>query len=784
MPIFSITEKDACCICFVDSTFLGGSVKSLFVSLIIASFFYADSFSAVNMPFPQHKDYPGCIKPNNISATAMDNAVAALYDDYKSSFLKNSIATTGGYYYQAKGNGGGGSSAVTVSEQHGYGMLITVFMAGHDPDAQTIFDGMFKFYKDHLSTINNYCMGWSVGPGEVDAANSNSATDGDMDIAHSLLLAHSQWGSDGAINYLNEAKSIIQNGLKVSDISQQTYRVMLGDWVNLQSNTEKYYTRCSDWMPDHFRAFASALPLDSALWIRVADTCYSLIEKFNANESSSTGLMPDFVKGATPIPDPNACTTGEKDGAKYGWNGCRYPWRIAVDYAMYGDSRAKTAMNKLTSWLKSQYANPSLIPEGPYNISTGVPVYDLPSAAFIGPFIAGVIASDATNQSYLNAGWNACTAYSSDETMKDAYNCALKLMSMILISGNWWKPGDSPSDTGNTGFDTTGIMFDSYSNMYGGPTIQSDLGEAFKLANPADPKADSAGLWYSFFDNLPLVAGKLQSFVKNEAGTIVDSSNMGEAMSDGVMHVVMQQNTGAKKNKYPYAGIGCSFLRSEEYVDLSNLTAVLLRIKGSGNCRFSIGTKDIATLAEPDSNWGSYGVDLNLASDWQTLIIEAGMMAPVLYSPASDMGWTWDHGKADAKEIGFEVNDSAGNVDLYIDEIKLCGMTYDDLGLAIGNVKKSDESFYTKTTNGSLSLRSTQTGSSLSYTLTNASSVSIAIYNLKGTQVAQIVNQHQAAGHYSLPVSASTLGISSGNYIVRFSNEETTAFCRLNLLRQ
>ena len=38
---------------------------------------------------------------------------------------------------------------------------------------------------------------------------TSSATDGDMDIAYSLLLADKQWGSDGEIDYLKQGKKVI-----------------------------------------------------------------------------------------------------------------------------------------------------------------------------------------------------------------------------------------------------------------------------------------------------------------------------------------------------------------------------------------------------------------------------------------------------------------------------------------------------------------------------------------------------------------------------------------------
>ena len=97
---------------------------------------------------------------------------------------------------------------MTVSEAHGYGMLITAHMAGHDPKAKAYFDGLYRYFRAHPSKINPELMAWKqgdTGQAVVNVGGVDSATDGDMDIAYALLLADRQWGSDGEINYLAEA---------------------------------------------------------------------------------------------------------------------------------------------------------------------------------------------------------------------------------------------------------------------------------------------------------------------------------------------------------------------------------------------------------------------------------------------------------------------------------------------------------------------------------------------------------------------------------------------------
>src|SRR6266404_3251420 len=99
---------------------------------------------AQRFPFPQHFSYvPGVIKPNNVSQSSMDNTVSNFWFTWKSRYLKT--ASTGGYYvyynYERPTN-----QAATVSEAHGYGMVLSAYMAGADPQARTYVDGLYRYY--------------------------------------------------------------------------------------------------------------------------------------------------------------------------------------------------------------------------------------------------------------------------------------------------------------------------------------------------------------------------------------------------------------------------------------------------------------------------------------------------------------------------------------------------------------------------------------------------------------------------------------------------------------
>ena len=128
---------------------------------------------------------------------------------------------------------------LTVAEGHGYGMMLMALMAGHEPDAQVIFDGMFAYFREHPTAFHQYLMGsyedltCATPPGDFD-----SAADGDLDIAYALLLADRQWGSCGAVNYLLEAQRVLVD-IADGDLDVTKTYVLLGDWV-IPSESAKY----------------------------------------------------------------------------------------------------------------------------------------------------------------------------------------------------------------------------------------------------------------------------------------------------------------------------------------------------------------------------------------------------------------------------------------------------------------------------------------------------------------------------------------------------------------
>lgn len=401
-----------------------------FYSLLVTSTLCVASLlvQAQNKPFPQAITYPNCIKPNNATQAAMNASVATYYDYWKSKYLKNNLTSLpGGYYVRGEISGDAeGFVPLGTSEGHGYGMVITALMAGYDPNAKTIYDGLYKTARAFHSSINTNLMGWVVADATGAQGHFDSATDGDVDIAYSLILAHYQWGSNGAINYLNEAKKMITNGLKAANVTS-TNRLNLGDW----DSKSALNTRPSDWMLSHMRAFYQET--GDATWLNLINNLYAVYNQFSATYSPATGLISDFVVKNPPEPAPKDFIDEGPQTNEYNYNACRVPLRVVMDYALYGNTNAQAISNKIASWIIAKTGgNPANVKDG-YQLNGTVSGSD-PEAVFVAPFIAAAVVN-SNNQAFVNSGWNFL------KTAKSGYySDTYSLLCQLFISGNWWKP--------------------------------------------------------------------------------------------------------------------------------------------------------------------------------------------------------------------------------------------------------------------------------------------------------------------------------------------------------
>lgn len=405
-------------------------------------------WAAPSLPFPQHVEYQdGSIKPSNFTQEEMDNDVRHFYDIWKRRYLKRAKKDSSGHslYRIAMGR----DSNVTVSEGQGYGMVIMALMAGYDPKAQHYFDSLWYFSRKYPSEINPHLMSWKIENSHP-VEGADSAFDGDADIAYALLMADRQWGSEGRINYRQEARRVIR-AIQRSTIGRRSRLPMLGDWVESDGERYNQYTsRSSDFMLSHFRSFANAT--GEGIWYRVVQRSQQAMFAIQKHYSSHTGLLPDFLVGCTSPqkcrPAPKNFLEGPHDGDYY-YNAGRDPWRIGVDYLLFGSPASRRIVTKMMDWLDEKTDGRAGRIKAGYTL-VGKSIGNYRSSFFQAPF--GVAAmSRPRYQELLDSIYNAVR-----KRHEGYYEESVTLLSLLIMSGNYWQPQYEENPACNDGIDNDG----------------------------------------------------------------------------------------------------------------------------------------------------------------------------------------------------------------------------------------------------------------------------------------------------------------------------------------
>lgn len=388
--------------------------------------------------------YPFGLMPTNFTTSELDTKVKNCYEIWKANMLRaaptfssypqsvyGGAPVSGGYFIQLSESGSRGY----VSEGMGYGALILVVMAGYDPNARTYFDGLFKVARAHPAygwidagePEGKYLMDWSVFRDMTSEGGGWPAHDGDLDLAMGLLMAHRQWGSNGEINYLEEAKNTI-NALKNVIWSP------LGDPRYGQANGS---TRTSDFMINHFRAFARAT--GDTFWSNTAiPRCETLITHIIDNYSPVPKLTPDFISnlndGLGNPAEPFTIDTFHPYSGEYGPNAIRNPWRWGTDFLMTGNAYWGGRAADIVTWVKNDSGGDGFQTSENFLLDgTPVGARYFPGASAGGLMIGAMCGSD---QAYLNHMVEG--TFNNFRTWY--YDADIQLLGLLVASGNWWQP--------------------------------------------------------------------------------------------------------------------------------------------------------------------------------------------------------------------------------------------------------------------------------------------------------------------------------------------------------
>ena len=391
--------------------------------------FAAVDVQAGERPFPFHATYAsGVIKPGHVTQASMDRAVKRHYAAWKTRYLRN----LGGEYWVKYI-----ATNTTVSEAHGYGMVLTAYM-----DDRAIFDSMWRYFKAHPSRLTPHLMAWkqTLKNGKmVNIEGADSATDGDLDVAYALLLADKQWGSAGTVDYKAEALLVLHDVLK-GEFNSATVTLKVGDWA---TGADANLTRPSDFMSGHMLVFARADAAKQDTWLAIHAKIMEIVNFQFAHGSAKTGLMPDFMvkQGADFVPAIGTVLEGRHDG-DYSYNACRTPWRLAMSYIVEGNEQILAVLRRQNGWInKTALGDPSRIKAGYFvgNGTNGQAFVNYSDLPFTAPFAVTAMLGGARQQGWLNAMWDSITGSDFGLTT-EYYGDSIRLQVLLTVSGNWWSP--------------------------------------------------------------------------------------------------------------------------------------------------------------------------------------------------------------------------------------------------------------------------------------------------------------------------------------------------------
>lgn len=395
-------------------------------------------------PFGSNPAYgKNCIIPSRWNRETLNRITSNFYEQWKEVHLKK-VKNQKDQYYVFDNEGKDpqiSSKSICVSEGQGYGMLIMAYMAGYDSDSRKYFDGMFRFCRAHPSSNSPYLMSWSVNKDFKDNINkeedhSSSATDGDLDIAFSLLLADVQWGSSGSVNYREEALKMI-HAIREMEVNKELFTLKLCDDFK-KNEVENNDMRTSDFMPDHLRAFYDYT--HDSIWFKIITHTYTVFQDIQNHYSLKTGLLPDFIQYSKGVYRPAHANYLESDNdGYYYYNACRVPLRLAVDYLLNNESQAKNILLKINTWVEKKSKNdPDAIWSGYKLNGSDIKQNDYTTPAFEAPLTVSLMV-DPASQEWLNDMFSSLI----QNKFKDYkyFDNTINLLSLLVLSGNYWAPG-------------------------------------------------------------------------------------------------------------------------------------------------------------------------------------------------------------------------------------------------------------------------------------------------------------------------------------------------------
>jgi endo-1,4-beta-D-glucanase Y len=373
---------------------------------------------------------------------ADDPTLVSKYNQWVSWFVTTNGA--GGYRRVHYVEGVGGQGDGTASEGIGYGLVLAVYF-----NDQTLFNDLWNYKVNH--SPNKAMMGWLINSGGG-VQDSNSATDGDSDIAMALILANRRWGSAGTFNYNSLATQEVQK-VGSNDVDPVDFHIFPGDYCSHASNDNTYP---SYFTPAWYTEFGAQTG-NATMWASVLSKAYTMLA---ACRNGSTGLAPE------------ECTAGgSAAGTQDSYNSERIPFRYSLDYLWNGNANNSLTQINLDN---AFFAGKATTVGATYNITGGNPTDTTHNGSRVGPVGTSFMVAGHTGD--LTAYYTEASSAFNDGS--HFYNSTLALLSLLEMSGNMPRYfGPQP------------------------PTPTPKPGDIFDECEDGDNVNDWGGYWYTYDDS-------------------------------------------------------------------------------------------------------------------------------------------------------------------------------------------------------------------------------------------------------------------------------------------
>jgi endoglucanase len=306
----------------------------------------------------------------------------------------------------------------TISEAQAYALLRAVW-ANDAP----VFARVYAWTYRNLSRVHSHgdsLLAWRWGRlpgGSWGVLDANSATDGDLDYALALVLAHRLgWRAPpGLPDYQGEARRVQADILAKEVVALPEGDLLLtpGNWHELKP---PYLLNPSYFSPAAYRLFESnrgaagqqggtgpagavrapllqvdvELTNNRARWSRLHQSTYKLLGHLTRGLGGQTGvgLFPDWCR----VDAAGRLEPAPGKDTRFGWEAVRLPYRLALDGLWFGDPQAAHLLtDKFLPFFKSQWqAHGRLL--AVYNFD-GSPAVDYESPVLYAGVLAGALAA-------------------------------------------------------------------------------------------------------------------------------------------------------------------------------------------------------------------------------------------------------------------------------------------------------------------------------------------------------------------------------------------------------